>query len=504
MQEMKIVVDGIFMYKDCTSSYESIRDFVTDFYSDTAEFDECYGAFRLIIVQGSNTYYIADNSGMMRFYINKDKRIISDSLLKAEAKSTMREPNYRAIAQLLYFGCTYNYETIIQSVTLSNPNYYYVIHNDSLIEKRKNIKALCDYDKNISIERLVKKARLHCLGEVGCTITGGIDSRTVLANLISEGIHPTVAISGNDEQVDVRIAKEIASTLNLNCIVVSDEIDEDDWLEEAYRAADGCEGICGIYRLNKFARKLQAMGIEMQFGGLNGEMYKNSFINQDFPIYFGKANWYKYYKYKVATFDIDKHIFGSRMQSIIESLPIQIIEWLSTHNGNSKGDKYLEAGYEIMQARCNLNVNMFAKHVTFYNPLMERKMAAYAFGKNPYKLEMQAFQRKEVTKLCPEIMNIETDRGLTCNLKRKKAEFVKSYLYIIKIGLQRVFNRKKVDIRIDNSFTQGMKDERLIKSIEKVKEMGIINHDVSINDIPIRLVDRLFTVGLVFSNEVEE
>lgn len=502
--ETKIIVDGLFMYKECTSAYESIKDFVTDFFSDTAEFDECYGSFRIIIEQGSDKYYIADNSGMMRFYINMDKNMICESLLEAEPKSTMRKPNYNAIAQLLYFGCTYNYETIIKSVILSNPNYYYVKNNETLMEKRKNLKALCDYNKDITIERLVKQARLHYLGKIGCTITGGIDSRTILANLVSEGIRPTLAISGKDEQVDVRIAKKIATTLDLNCLVVSDEADENNWIEKAYSAADGCEGICGIYRLNKYARKLKAIDIELQFGGLNGEMYKNSFINQDFPFYFGKANWRKYYKYKIATFDIDKHLFGSRMQSIIESLPIQIIEWLSTHDGISKADKYLAAGYEIMQARCNLNVNMFSKYVAFYNPLMERKMAAYAFGENPYKFEMQAFQREEVTKLCPEIMNIETDRGLTCNLKRKNVEFIKSYLYIIKIGLQRLFNRKKVDIRIDSSFTQGMNDERLAKSLDRVKEMDIINHDVSIDDIPVRLVDRLFTIGLVFSDEVEK
>ena len=73
---------------------------------------------------------------------------------------------------------------------------------------------------------------------------------------------------------------------------------------------------------------------------------------------------------------------------------------------------------------------------------MERRMAAYAFGINPYKLEMQAFQRKEVSGKCERIRNIPTDRGLTCNDRNKGREFLKSYLFLVKVALQRLLYRQ--------------------------------------------------------------
>lgn len=499
IDKYKVSVDGLFMYKDNKSLKESIENFIIDFVNKRQEFDECYGAYRILIDQEWKKIYFSDNSGMMRFYINKRENRFFKSLMEAEKDTTNRTPNYSAIAQFLCYGCVYGNETIVSSVILSNPNMYYEVYKGEIIKKSKSLQPMQAYSKTgISLNNLVIQAVSHCEGKVGCTITGGIDSRSVLANLIDIGVNPLLAITGNNTQSDVQIAKKIAKKTDLNLLIVSDEIEEENWLDLSIEAADGQDGICGIYRLKKLAIELQNRSVDLQFGGLAGEMYKNSFINQDFPFYFGKPKWKKFYRYKVGTFDFREDLFGENVEKEIEKLPSIMLRWLEKFNGSCKGDAYLNAGYEIMQFRCQSNINMFEKHITIYNPLMERKMASYAFGRNPYKLEMQTFQRQEVSEHCRGIKSIETDRNLTCDYYKRNEEFIKNYLFLIKVTVQRLFFRNKVDIRIDNCFEEGHKTEDFYKAINYTKMMGVLNNEIKIEDVPVGLRDRLFTIGSFF------
>ena len=376
---------------------------------------------------------------------------------------------------------------------------YYVTENNRMTKHTKNLNPLakCE-DPSFTVSKLLSQAVAHCDGKIGCTITGGTDSRAVLANLIDLGVKPKLAITGNESQEDVIIAKEIAETLGLELSIISDSIGEKEWLECSAEAADGQEGICGIYRLNKLANHLQRNKITLQFGGVAGEMYKNSFIIQDFPLYVGKPRWERFYQYKVGTFDISESLTGETIRQEIERLPSIIIPWLAQHSGKNKAEAYFEAGYEIMQARCNLVINMFQRYTTSYNPLMERKMAAQAFGINPYQLEMQAFQRREVTEHCGSIKNIRTDRNLTCNYRKRGLEFVGSYLFLVKVAMQRLLFRNKIDIRVDPCFETGLHHPMYNKAIQNVKKLGILNNNARPEDIQPGLADRLFTIGFFF------
>lgn len=501
--EFSVIVDGLFMYRDNNSIYESVKCFLLEFINGKHDFNECYGAFRFSMMRkdtGEEVLF-SDNSGMMRFYINQKSNSLFRSLNETMPIEE-RSPNISAIAQFLCFGCIYGYETIIESVVLTDPNCYYLYSNGRIEEKTKHLKALFEYEKNnTSLNTLIRKAIAHCEGKIGCTVTGGIDSRSVLANLISIGTKPALFITGHEPQPDVEIAKTISKQLGLSLTVVSDEIEECSWLEHSIKAADGQDGICGIYRLDKLARLLNKEGITLQFGGVAGELYKNSFINQDFPLYFGRPRWERFYKYKVGTFDLDRSLFEKEVCDEIEKLPSVITRWLKSHDGKNKAEAYLNAGYEIMQARCNHTINMFQRFTTVYNPLMERRMAAYAYGKNPYALEMQAFQRWEVSQNCGNIKNIRTDRGLTCNYNRRAAEFIKSYLFLVKVAMQRLLFRNDIDIRIDKCFEGGQKDASFTDALINTQRLGIVNFKKNIDNIPTGLADRLFTIGLFFSPE---
>ena len=93
-------------------------------------------------------------------------------------------------------------------------------------------------------------------------ITGGIDSRTVLAHLIALEKDIDLAISGREQNIDVRIAKNIAEKLSKQ-ILISDELVDNNinWLKKLAIRNDGVYGILSRYRLHKKNLMLETMGV---------------------------------------------------------------------------------------------------------------------------------------------------------------------------------------------------------------------------------------------------
>ena len=109
--------DGLFMYKDNMSANDSICQFVTDYHQSIADFNACYGAYRFRMSCEGRDVFFADNSGMMRYYINSREHKLYHSLAEAEKEKKERIPNYSAIAQFLCYG-----SYILTMKRLSNPS----------------------------------------------------------------------------------------------------------------------------------------------------------------------------------------------------------------------------------------------------------------------------------------------------------------------------------------------------------------------------------------------
>ena len=488
---------GLFLYADHPAGKESALAFWADFSQNCVRFDDCTGIYRMEIqCNDGRKIYFCDNSGCARYYIHEKKAAFYTRLTETLPRRE-RIPNYEAIAQLLYFGCIYGPDTPLAGITVSDPGKYYVVELESVSAKDKNLTPLEElHVQKDELEKQMRRLARSAAGEnIACTITGGTDSRAILAHMLYAGMKPVLDITGHDGQADVEIARKIAGITELELMAVSDEPDNGGWIEEAIQAADGMNGVCGIYRLYKKAKQLHENGVTLECGGAAGELYKNSFINQDLPFYGGAPRWERFVQYKVATYNFPQNVCGGKIAEIMRKLPAQMQARFGNYTGKNKANAYLYAGYEIMQARVRGVYSMSANWYTHYNPLLERKVAAMAFQINPYKLEMQAFQREQVSRCCPAIKAVETDRGLTCDSSRRLQEFVKSNLFLVRVALERIFRRGKTGQRIDPCFEQGLNSEQFRIAFARCKELGIVAEDISAEQIPQGIADRLFAIG---------
>ena len=151
------------------------------------DFADCLGVYRARIDREDGTaVWFADNYGGSSFFINWQTGTISPSLYESAAPEE-RKPNPVAIAEFLYFGCTYSYDTIFSGVTRSDPDCYYVVRGTGIETRSKELPPLEQLEPGQeAMASLMERVCRAAQGlSMGCAVTGGVDSRSVLAHLLA-------------------------------------------------------------------------------------------------------------------------------------------------------------------------------------------------------------------------------------------------------------------------------------------------------------------------------
>lgn len=510
--EADVELTGLFMYRDETAGEDSLRAFLRDFDNGAADFDDCTGAYRIrAVYPGGTELRFCDNAGIMRWYIREGGRPPLESNCPPvdtsgfyetlrEAAAEDREPDLSSIAQFLYFGCVYGTGTVLRSVRRSDPNCYYLVRQGRIEEKSKGLKPLEELELSGDAldEQMARlaKAVAGC-GGIACTITGGTDSRNILSHMLHEGMHPLLDITGADADSDVKVARKVAERLDMELLHTTDAMEGENWVGEAVEAADGMTGVCGIYRLNKKARRLREEGILLECGGLAGELYKNDFISFDYPFYGGKPNWDRFLRRVVMFYDFPSALCGEALLPAMEALPRAMRTWLASHNGSTKHSAYLSAGHEVLQGRTAGICAMNSRYYVQYTPLMERRVAAMLCCRKPHSLDNDAYPREAVSRLCPQIKDILSVRDMTFDPHVTLRESLNYKKSILRSKLALTIRRNKVRGRRDACFQAGLSSPQFYAALERCKTLGIIAPEADGEALPAPIADRIFALGSV-------
>ena len=491
-------ISGIFMYKNQVG-VEALEKFAKDWLSgEKIDYNLCKGAFLIQIkntLNGELTFF-ADNSGMRRWYYNVDTAAVSNTLIGA--CSNDRKMNTRAVTEFLSFECIYSLDTIVDSVKITDADNYYVIKDKTITGYSKNLKNIDEISANEN--ELEDMMKLYCKeadarSKRYVTITGGIDSRTILSYAIFNDHKAVLDVTGNADSEDVKIAHEIASITGRDLEFI-DGSKNGAWIKAAIEGAKlGCTPVCGTWRLFKKARLIGNTEEAIECGGVNGEVYKNSFINQDYPFYYGKPNWNKFIKYKVGSSAKLENICGKAIVDDVKNMHDYMVRFLECFNASDKGRAFFKAGYRIVQQRFVGISTMNGYYYDQYSPLLERSVVAMVYGVNPYSLEMQSWQRRQISKYCPMLKTVKTDRGLTADDTKMIKEWFASTWFLMKIFFERAFKHK--ESKSTACIEEGLNTIECKKAVERCRELGIINDSIMFEDIPEDIKDRLFTVGSI-------
>lgn len=476
--------------------------------SGLINFREFYGAYHIILVDltKKTMLFFADNAGNCCFYYSKNKLIISDSFLELSGIIGNKTPNYDAITEFIHFNCIYSDSTLCNEILRTDSLKYYTFNQLDLDGKEKELNIWDSKLKYKSLHEFMGDLLYASDGKkIVDIITGGTDSRTVLSHLFSFGVDYDLAISGSEEMIDVKIAQKIATKLGKDIHVSDEGVDDidEDWLRKLFLRTDGVYGTFSRYRLHKKNTMLEQFGYQLELGGVAGELYKNSFLNQDFPFYNTRGiNKNRFYKLKINPLRFDFKYFTETIKKSCLLMEERVLDNIFDNLDGRKSKRYFRAGSRIIRYRMTTLSNSSNLSVPSMSPFIEIDNIKLTYDKNPWKLELNKWQRKEVSNYCPNIADIETDRGLTLKNNRVQIfkEIILTYAFLINVGLKRTFfigNNKKEEKRLD-IFIKGRERIQFNMAMDKCKELNIINKNCNTNEISDILADRLMTIGLVF------
>lgn len=499
-----------FIYKSGSRAGEaSIKKLLNEYESaQNLNLKDFYGSYRVIIedLLKKNIIFFGDNAGNCCFYYDEVSGTFSDSFLKVVGHLEDLSPNYDAITEFISFNCIYSEETICKGVLRTSPSKYYIIEQNKIKEKEKELIELEECHKYANLNKFMNDF-VYASAEIekALVITGGTDSRTVLSHMISQNADFHLFISGREELEDVKIAREVSAKLGKSLHVSYEKIENIDEVElkRLFIRTDGVYGFVSRLRLHKKHDMLEELGVKLEIGGVSGELYKNSFLNQDFPFYNrGNINKEKFYNMKVNPENFNEVFFTDNIKNSKKTMKERVLKNIFGKISDKKHSVYFKAGIKALQYRMTTITNSSSFTIPITSPLSEIDVMALPYKEKPWKLELNQWQRGEVSKYCSQIASIKTDRGTT--LKDGKLsimkELVGTYIYLFKIGLSRALGIKRADHiskRVDG-FNVIREKAFFYKAMNKCKELNILHKDVQVESIPDVLADRLLTIAMVF------
>jgi hypothetical protein len=266
--------------------------------------DEISGAFMLLLCRADGVWLLGDALGLMKVYqvqpvAGQPVSLYSSSLLACCAALPQRQLNRLRAQEYVLLGATHGLATPIDGVALHDP-----VRATDLRDGRQHTvhapQRLLGGAKPASLERATQElaeglgqefeqlARAHG-GPVAMALSGGFDSRLLLAGLTHSGCTPELFVYGRPQDEDVRVAGAVARRLGLPIEVIDKASLGRDLppmdtarLRNNLRFFDGLP-VDGVFDrgMDQRTRHQQVQNGRLNLNGGGGEIFRNFFYLPD-------------------------------------------------------------------------------------------------------------------------------------------------------------------------------------------------------------------------------
>jgi asparagine synthase (glutamine-hydrolysing) len=258
------------------------------------------GQFVALVRKGGRCFLLADHFAMFQLFHDRDMSLFSTSLLAALAALPRVSFNPQGVYELAFNVTPVGDETIFNELRTLGPDRIVELTPDgarshALTKKLPGSVGEMPIGERLERhkERLAAVVRRHVrhFGDhVHCPLSGGLDSRLVLAALRSEGCRPRTYVYGGPNDGDVRIARLIGEAQGFEVEWLDKEaarrLSPDEFPEQVERNFQEYDGLPNFGELfengsNAAARDSRHEGGALSASGGCGEIYRNFFYLPD-------------------------------------------------------------------------------------------------------------------------------------------------------------------------------------------------------------------------------
>jgi asparagine synthase (glutamine-hydrolysing) len=290
--DVALILSGECFRDECVSTVES-RSWILDQYEKRGEraFEELNGIFSGLLVdrRHGKAFLFNDRYAVERLYVHESN---GETYFASEAKALLAvRPELRAfdeagLAQYLAYGCTMGEQTLFRGISLLPGGSKWTFEAGGIRSKGRYFEpASWETQEPLTAEqfqatfsdtfrRVLPRYSEHS-ESVGISLTGGLDTRMVMACLPETGTsHPCYTFVGESGlTLDARIAARIADVRGLRHHALGIESDFlrnfGSHLDRTVMITDGCAGATASHEIyfNARARELSPIRLTGNFGG---------------------------------------------------------------------------------------------------------------------------------------------------------------------------------------------------------------------------------------------
>ncbi len=281
---------GTFVYREETGT-AALRHFLADFEWPHVPWDEICGHFCLLVRTRGRLHLVTDRLGLYKVYRNADASVVSSSFLALAAVSPQRTVDLQSAYEYVFQGATFGTKTIFREVDLLDPDALLSIGPGGAATRalaplpRGWSDAGFDElrDANLAALRRYFSIVAHAGSNgVSTALTGGYDSRLMLALLRERGLRPYLYVYGAEQDCDVQVARRIAAGEGIPLVHTDrragPHLDRDALaaaVETNYRVFDGypVDGIVDDGS-DLRTRRERCLNGGLMLNGIGGELYR--------------------------------------------------------------------------------------------------------------------------------------------------------------------------------------------------------------------------------------
>ena len=295
---------GSFHWRGLDAEATTQRLLASDAPIQSLPWDEISGAFVLLLSRADGVWLVGDALGLMKIYqvqpaLGLPVSLWSSSLLACCAALPHRRLNRLRAQEYVLLGATHGLATPIDGVSLHDP----VQATDLLSGRLQGVHApqrllgaavpaslaeAADTMAGLVGSEFAQLVRAHG-GPVAMALSGGFDSRLLLAGLTHSGTTPALFVYGRAQDEDVRVSGAVAQRLGLPIQAIDKgslarELPPMDGtrLKTNLRFFDGLP-VDGVFDrgVDQLTRHQQVRAGQLNLNGGGGEIFRNFFYLPD-------------------------------------------------------------------------------------------------------------------------------------------------------------------------------------------------------------------------------
>ena len=279
------------------------------------------GQFGALVRRGGRSFLLTDYFAAFQLFHDAGMRLFSTSLLAAAAAMERLSFDAQGIYEFAFNVVPVGDDTVFAELKTLGPDRVVALEPDGVA--LHSLRKPLPEPQEMPLEARISAHRDRLMAVVGdhvrefgdslyCPLSGGLDSRLVLAALRAAGARPRVYVYGGPDSADVRIARGIAAAQGFEI----EWVDKEAWraltpdafpeqVERNFQVYDALPNYGELFEngANAAAREARHRGGALSASGGCGEIYRNFFFLPDrrfSAAAVARAFYARYAKYDVT------------------------------------------------------------------------------------------------------------------------------------------------------------------------------------------------------------